>query len=111
MELIERVRIDWKNTAKNLKLLRLTNTNLRRYVCFALNREKEFDGCGGKDCMTCKYEMDSSISQSELAQVFGVKESQIANWETGKSHPMLEYLIFYCRLCQIELNELIVFVR
>lgn len=111
MEHSDKVRIDWTKTAMNLRLMRSDNMNLRRYVCRELNRRKKYDGCDGKDCETCKFEMDNSISQKELSKVFDVKESQIANWENGKSVPKLEYLIYYCRICKIELNELVVFVN
>ena len=66
MEEIKRRYIDWENTAKNLKLLRRDNLNLRRYVCSALNYDK--GECNG-ECATCKFDMDQSISQAELEVV------------------------------------------
>lgn len=106
MEEIKRKVIDWENTAKNLKLLRRDNLNLRRYVCNALNYDKgECDG----ECETCKFDMDQSISQAELARVFNVSESMIVNWENCKSRPQLDDLIFYSQICQIDLFDVIVF--
>lgn len=98
--------IDWDKTATNLKLLRNDNINLRRYVCAQLNLDK--GNCGG-NCETCKYDMDNSISQKELAAVFKVSDSMIINWENGKSRPALEYLIFYSEICKIGLYDVIVF--
>ena len=108
MEKIKRRYIDWENTAKNLKLLRRDNLNLRRYVCNALNYDK--GECHG-DCANCKFDMDQSISQSELAKVFNVSESMIVNWENCKSRPQLEDLIFYSQICRIDLFDVIVFEK
>ncbi len=106
MENIERKYIDWTNTAKNLKLLRRDNLNLRRYVCNRLNYDKgECDG----ECETCKFDMDESISQLELAKVFNVSESMIVNWENNKSRPQLDDLIFYSQICKLDLFDVIVF--
>ncbi|MCM1237743.1 MAG: helix-turn-helix domain-containing protein [Ruminococcus flavefaciens] len=108
MEKIKRQYINWEKTAKNLKLLRCHNLNLRRYVCFALNYDKgECDG----ECETCSLDMDHSISQAELAKVFNVTDCAVANWENQKSRPSLEDLIFYSRLCGIELFDVLVFDR
>lgn len=108
MKKINRKYIDWEKTAKNLKLLRMDNMNLRRYVC----RELKYDSanCSG-ECDTCKFDMDNRISQSELAEVFNVSESMIVNWENFKSRPSLEDLIFYSELCQIELYDVVVFEK
>lgn len=108
MKRIERKVIDWEKTSKNLKLLRCDNLNLRRYVCRELNVRKKF-GCDGADCVKCKFDMDNSISQAELAQVFHVTESRIVNWENNKSKPAIEDLIFYSQICGIDLFEVIIF--
>ena len=93
--------IDWKNTAKNLQQLRRSNFELRRYVCRKLRvRDKE---CDGTECDNCIYEMDNAISQKELAEVFGVTESTVANWENGRAIPNLDFLLFYSDICKIEL--------
>lgn len=106
MQQIKLKYIDWDRTATNLKLLRNDNINLRRYVCSSLNLDK--GECDGR-CETCKYDMDNSISQKELARVFNVSDSMIINWENGKSRPALEYLIFYSEICRISLYDVIVF--
>ena len=53
--------------------------------------------------------MDHSISQAELAKVFNVSESMVVNWENSKSRPQLDDLIFYSRICGINLYDVIVF--
>lgn len=98
--------VDWKSTAHNLKLLRGDNINLRKFVCRALKFKDE--NCSG-ECDECKYDMDSSISQSELAEVFGVSTSVIANWETGRTEPTLDDLIFYSKMCKLNLKEVVIF--
>ena len=105
MEKIERICIDWSKTAKNLKLLRQDNLNLRRYVCSQLNYGER--NCTG-DCGKCKYDMDHSISQAELSKVFNVSESSVVNWESERSKPSLEDLIFYSQICKIDLFDVLV---
>ena len=100
--------IDWTKTAQNLKLLRNDNINLRKYVCHALKYDDA--NCSGA-CETCKFDMDASISQNELAEVFGVSASVIANWETGRTVPSIEELIFYSEICEIGLSEVVVFTK
>lgn len=107
MAKIKKIYIDWTKTAVNLKLLRRDNLNLRRYVCSQLYY-------GERDCVpeceNCKFGMDHSISQSELAKVFNVTESMVVNWENAKSRPQLEDLLYYCKICGVELNDVVVFV-
>ena len=103
---VKRKFINWENTAKNLKLLRRDNINLRRVVCSQLNFDK--GNCNG-DCVSCKFDMDNSISQAELAKVFNVSENMVVNWENGKSRPQLDDLIFYSQICEIDLFDVIVF--
>ena len=106
MKSIKRRYIDWSKTAKNLKLLRQDNINLRRYVCSQLYYGKR--DCAAT-CEECKFGMDHSISQAELAKVFCVSESMVVNWENSKSRPQLDDLIFYGQICEINLSEVIVF--
>ena len=106
MKHIQRQYIDWVKTAKNLKLLRQDNINLRRYVCSQLYYGKR--DCA-VDCAKCKFGMDHSISQAELAKVFNVSESMVVNWEKNKSRPHLDDIIFYSQICQIDLYDVIVF--
>lgn len=100
--------IDWNKTAQNLKLLRNDNIDLRRYVCHALKYKEA--NCSG-ECDTCKFDMDASISQNELAEVFGVSPGVIANWETGRTSPTLEDLIFYAEISKLGLSQVIVFKK
>ena len=62
-----------------------------------------------EDCAKCKFDMDHSISQAELAKVFNVSESIVVNWENSKSRPQLDDLIFYSQICEIDLYDVIVF--
>lgn len=103
---LKRKYIDWANPAKNLKLLRRDNINLRRYVCSQLNYDK--GECSG-ECETCRFDMDESISQLELAKVFNVSESMIVNWENNKSRPQLDDLLFYSQICGLDLYDVVVF--
>ncbi len=98
--------IDWKKTGKQLLFLRNDNLSLRRYVC----RENNYDKgeCDGR-CDTCKYDMDTSISRSELARVFSVTESVVFNWENGITPVSLEDMLFYCEIAGVDLKDLIVF--
>ena len=100
--------IDWLKTAQNLKLLRNDNLCLRQYVCRALKYDAA--NCSG-DCESCRFDMDTSISQNELAQVFGVSAGVIANWETGRTVPSFEDLLFYCEICKLRLSEVVVFKK
>lgn len=108
MEKINRITIDWSNTAKNLKLLRQDNLNLRRYVCSQLYYGER--NCVS-DCNDCKFDMDHSISQAELAKVFNVSEGSVVNWESERSKPSLEDLLFYSQICKIDLFDVLVTER
>lgn len=106
MQEIKRKYIDWRKTGKRLLNLRTGNTNLRRYVCWYLKYDK--GNCSG-DCGNCEYEMDASISRSELAAVFTTTESVIFNWENGKTSPELEDLLLYAEICGIPLEQIVVY--
>lgn len=99
--------IDWKKTGRRLLLLRNDNITLRRYVCRA-NRYGR-GNCSGV-CDTCKYDMDVSISRSELAKVFNVTESVVFNWENGITPVSLEDMLFYCEIADVALQDIIVFI-
>ncbi|MGN0805934.1 MAG: helix-turn-helix domain-containing protein [Candidatus Coproplasma sp.] len=53
--------------------------------------------------------MDNHISRKELADVFGVSESVIFNWESGRTVVDYENLLFYSQLSKTDLAEIIVF--
>lgn len=106
MDKIKMRTIDWTKTARNLKLLRNHDQNLRRYVCKTLNYDKA--QCDGK-CDSCKFDMDNSISQRELATAFGLSVGTVVNWENGKSKPYIEALLLYSEVCGIDLNNILIF--
>lgn len=110
---ISRKFIDWKATGYRLFQLRNENVALRRYVCSKLKKDTE--SCKNKDagdCDSCAVVyMDRNISRPELAQVFGVSEALINNWETARSHIDIENLLFYCQIAQIKLEEVLVFYQ
>ncbi len=110
---ISRKFIDWKATGYQLFQLRNENIALRRYVCS--NLKKGTDKCKNeeeKDCSSCNViYMDRNISRPELAEVFGVSEALINNWETARSHIDIEDLLFYCQIAQVKLEEILVFYQ
>ena len=56
--------------------------------------------------------MDNHISRSELASaVVGWSDSQIANWEDARSVISIEDLYVYCQLCDITLDDILVFIK
>ncbi len=108
-ERISRPIINWTKTGKNLQILRNDNMKLRRYVCREL-RMKSGD-CDGEQCENCRFEMDNSISQFELAKIFNVTPSNIANWESGRSRPQIEDLLMYSRICDLDFFDVVVFEK
>lgn len=107
MKPIQRQFIDWKKTGRNLQMLREDNIELRRCVCSALKHDK---GDCTEECATCRFEMDNHISRKELADVFGVSESVIFNWENGRTVVDYEDLLFYAQLSKLSLREIVVTV-
>ena len=105
--MIKRRTVDWKKTGRNLKLLRNDNLSLRRYVCRTLRMRS--GECDGQDCQACRFEMDASISQAELATVMNVSENMLLNWENARSKPSLEDLLFYADICGLTLFDVVVF--
>lgn len=106
MQKIERRRIDWSRTGIRLKALRDHNPTLQRYACFHNHRSEA--NCSG-DCETCEFDIDRNVSRAELARVFSTTESVIANWESGRTSPELEDLLYYAALCGITLEDILVF--
>ncbi len=107
MKPIHRNFIDWVKTGRRLQRLREDNIELRRQVCGALKHDE--DNCAG-DCALCDFEMDNHISRKELADVFGVSESVIFNWENGRTAVDYENLLFYAQLAKVDMKDVIVFV-
>lgn len=108
MNPIRRNFIDWKKTGRNLQLIREDNIELRRQVCRALKHDK--CNCSG-ECELCKYEMDNHISRKELADVFGISENVIFNWENGRTAVDYENLLFYEQLSRMQLKDIIVMME
>ncbi|MDE7394668.1 MAG: helix-turn-helix domain-containing protein [Clostridiales bacterium] len=105
--MIHRKFIDWKKTGRNLQLLREDNIELRRCVCHTLKHDK--GECGG-ECGACRFEMDNHISRKELADVFGVSESVIFNWENGRTAVGLEDMLFYAQIAKKNLSDIIIYL-
>jgi DNA-binding XRE family transcriptional regulator len=104
--------VDKEKTGLKLKMLRCDNINLRRYICrtlFLEGDERHYCKYDGKNCDNCFFEMDHSISQTELAKVFNTTDSVVANWELGRTLPTIDDLLFYCALCQLELKDILIF--
>lgn len=108
MKPIRRQFIDWKKTGRNLQLLREDNIDLRRAVCGALKHDK--GDCAGA-CETCRFEMDNHISRKELADVFGVSESVIFNWENGRTAVDYENLLFYAQLSNASTEDIVIMIE
>lgn len=107
MKTIHRKFIDWEKTGKVLQLLREDNIELRRFVCNALKHDDA--ECSG-ECGTCRFEMDNHISRKELADVFGVSESKIFNWENGRTPVTLEDMLFYSQISGEDLSDILIFI-
>ena len=108
MREIKRLNIDWRKTGENLKLLRLDNLNLRRYVCWA-HRKTHGRCLPPSDCEECSaLDMDSQISRRELAEAMNVSLNTLVNWESGRSVPALEDLLLYCSMCGVSLTDLLI---
>ena len=107
MKRIVRKFVDRKKTGRNLQLLREDNIDLRRAVCSALKHDK--DACS-EMCENCKYDMDNHISRKELADVFGVTENVIFNWETGRTVVDYENLLFYSQLSKQKIDDIVIFM-
>lgn len=107
MKTIQRKFINWEKTGRSLQLLREDNIELRRCVCNALKHDK--GDCEG-DCAECRFEMDNHISRKELAEVFGVSESVIFNWENGRTAVGYENLLFYAQISKKQVNDIVVFM-
>lgn len=106
MQRIERRRIDWRRTGIRLKNLRDHHPTLQRYTCY-INHAAE-GNCSG-ECETCEFDLDRNVSRAELARVLATTESVIANWESGRTSPELEDLLYYTALCGIALEDILVF--
>ena len=107
MKPIKRQYIDWKKTGKKLQILREHNDALRRRVCKACKHDK--GDCSG-ECDECEYDIDNHISRPELASVFGVSQSVIYNWESGRTAVGLEDILLYAQISETSLEDIIVYM-
>lgn len=105
MKVIKREFVDWKKTGRKLEMLRQDNIELRRKVCRALKHD---DGNCVGDCAACEFEMDNHISRNELSKVFDVSESVIYNWENGKTVVDYDDLLFYAKLADLDISDIVV---
>ncbi len=109
---IQRKFIDWEATGNKLFRLRSDNAHLRKFVCSALKRNTDKCNNQSGNCDACEDRyVDKSISRPELAEVFGVSESVINNWETGRTEVGIENLLFYCQIAQVTLDDILVFYQ
>ncbi|MGN0797627.1 MAG: hypothetical protein ACI4M5_05395 [Christensenellales bacterium] len=81
---------------------------LIRKICRELNYSEEDCNCTGT-CESCTIDIDDYISCRELAQVLNVTSNIITNWESGLTPVPYEDLLMYQEICEIPLDELIVF--
>lgn len=112
MEQFKRKAINWIKTGKKLEHLRRHDVKLIKKVCaYCRSKDDSKNYCeGGKKCETCTFEMDNHISRSELARsVAGWSDSQVTNWEDARSIISIEDLFVYCQLCEISLEDILVF--
>ena len=102
--------IDWEATGNKLFRLRSDNQHLRRFVCSALRKNTERCNNDSYDCESCTDKhMDKNISRPELAAIFGVSDSVINNWESGRTEVGIEDLLFYCQIAHVTLEDILVY--
>lgn len=49
----------------------------------------------------------NKYSQKQLADILGIKQTAISNWEIGRNEPSIDYLIALADLYDISLDELV----
>ena len=54
-----------------------------------------------------KYREDRKLSQKELAELIGVSNSRVSNWEQGINRPDANILAEICRALQVSPSELL----
>ena len=54
-----------------------------------------------------KYREDRGYSQKELAELIGVSNSRISNWEQGVNHPDADILVDLCKTLNVSPSELL----
>lgn len=117
MRKIEVPYIDYEYVGRKLCDLRQSNSNLLKYICYSLNEERlndmaKWDASAavcthGLHCSGCTRPVEREVSQSELARVLGVSKTMVSNWESGRTSVDLCYLLAYCELCGVTLEEIV----
>ena len=54
-----------------------------------------------------KYRIERKLSQKELAQLIGVSNSRVSNWEQGINRPDVDLLADICRALRVSPSELL----
>ena len=54
-----------------------------------------------------KYREERSLSQKQLAELIGVKNNRVSNWEQGLNRPDADILAALCRVLQVSPSELL----
>lgn len=54
-----------------------------------------------------KYREERGLSQKELAELLGVSNSRVSNWEQGINRPDADYLADICRVINISPSVLL----
>lgn len=54
-----------------------------------------------------KYREERGLSQKQLAELIGVKNSRVSNWEQGLNRPDADILAALCRALQVSPSELL----
>ena len=117
MRKIEVPYIDYEYVGRKLCDLRQSNSNLLKYVCYSLNEERltnvdKWDASSAvctrdMKCDDCHRPVEREVSQGELARVLGVSKTMVSNWESGRTSVDLCYLLVYCELCDVTLEEIV----
>lgn len=54
-----------------------------------------------------RYREERGLSQKQLAELIGVKNSRVSNWEQGLNRPDADILAALCRALQVSPSELL----
>ena len=54
-----------------------------------------------------RYREERGLSQKQLAEMIGVKNSRVSNWEQGLNRPDADILAALCRALQVSPSELL----
>ena len=54
-----------------------------------------------------KYREERGLSQKQLAEMIGVKNNRVSNWEQGLNRPDADILAALCRALQVSPSELL----